>query len=248
MQNRTSGLFAISLAVVLTACSGGGGADDPTSGRIDDQVVIDPDAVAAAREQAEVTAAPATVAAPDPVTTATPTSDGSGDAAASPDATAPTTLPVAEAEEDELDSLLNSLTVFNDCLSADGFEFIGAPGIDGATADQFEEPYLASLGKCATASNVVEALENFGAAQENRTPEEIAAFNFGLPVFRDCMIGRGWTVGELVPDERGALTFGNALTPPAGTDGFGTDDVAECRLEAEQYVADNYEPEATSGG
>lgn len=233
----------ITLVITTLAACSGGGSDDAATGQIDDQVVIDPADVAAAREQAEVTAAPATVVPAAPATTA-PATDGS----VAPDPVAATTVPVAEAEEDELDSLLNSLTVFNDCLSADGFEFIGAPGIDGATADQFEEPYLASLGKCATSSNVVEALENFGAAQENRTPEEIAAFNFGLPVFRECMIGRGWTVGELVPDERGALTFGNALTPPAGTDGFGTDDVAECRLEAEQYVADNYEPEATSGG
>jgi len=225
------------MVLVIGAC--GGGDSGSAVAEIDSGVVIDPEQVAAARERIEsddelqaATAAPATdVGAQDD--TPTPTSQP-----------ADTTLPVAEADEDELDSLLNALTVFNQCLDADGFEFIGAPGIAEGTADQFDEPYLQSLGKCATASNVLDALQGYGSAMENRTPEEIAAFNFGLPVFRDCMIALGWTVGELVPDEKGALGFGTELTPPPGSDGFGTDDVSSCRLEAEQYVADNYDPEA----
>jgi hypothetical protein len=232
------------LAIVgLTSCAGSSddASDDASDGgagvRIDDQVVIDPAQVAAAREQAEGDAAPVTVAD----TASTPPSSAVDSAEST------TTLPVAEAEVDELDSLLNALTVFNSCLAGDGFEYIGAPGIGGATGEQFDEPYLQALGKCATASNVVEALQGFGSALDERTPEEIAEYNFGLPVFRECMIARGWTVGELVPDERGALGFGTALEPPPGTDGFGTDDVADCRLDAEQHVADEYVADADAG-
>jgi hypothetical protein len=241
MLRRTLPL-ALTVIVAVTACGGGG--DETADAKISTGVVIDPDEVAAARERIdsedEIEAASAD--------TTVPTGEGSDAGEAGSDEPAPETtvdtLPVAEAEEDELDSLLNSLTVFNQCLSDDGFEFIGAPGIAGATADQFDEPYLQSLGKCATSSNVVQAFQDYGSAQENRSPEAIAAYNFGLPVFRECMIGRGWKVGELVPDAKGALGFGTELSPPPGSDGFGTDDVADCRLEAEQYVADNYDPEA----
>jgi len=236
-------LAAASLALV--AC-GGGDDDDTTSAQIDDQIVIDPEVVAQARENAEnadevaearVESEQAADATADD-TTADDESAVSDDTGAEPP---PTTLPVAQADEDELDSVLNSLTVFNQCLTDQGYEFIGAPGFGGATADQFEQPYVQALGACATSSNILESFDAFGNAQDNRTPEEIAQFNFGLPVFRECMIARGWTVGELVPDERGALGFGTELSPPAGSDGFGTDDVSDCRLEAEQYVADNFE-------
>jgi hypothetical protein len=236
--------------VVAVGCSSGSDDGDSTSVQIDDQVVVDPDLVAAARERqgnddelAEATAAT------DPAETAEPTASTADQPAeqVTPETTEPEAEPeieVAEAEEDELDGLLNSLTMFNNCLAADGFEFAGAPGIEGATADQFEQDYLASLGKCATSSNILQAFENFGSAQESRTPEEIATFNFGLPVFRNCIIGRGWVVGELVPDEKGALGFDGTLQPPGDANDFATDDIADCRLEAEQYVAENYDPEA----
>lgn len=244
-NHRSRSLALVATAALVLAACGGGDDDDTTSAQIDDQIVIDPDVVAQAREDAEnadeveqarvESEQAADTIADDTATDGEPATDDAG--AAPP----PTTLAVAEAEEDELDSVLNALTVFNQCLSDEGYEFIGAPGINGGTADQFEQPYVEALGACATSSNILESFDAFGSAQDNRTPEEIAQFNFGLPVFRDCMIARGWTVGELVPDERGALGFGTELSPPAGSDGFGTDDVSDCRLEAEQYVADNFE-------
>jgi hypothetical protein len=252
MVTRTRSISALCVALVVGACSGGGSGGESATARIDDQVVIDPELVAEARERADgdddlAEASAADVDETGVDETAPPTEPGAadtgaeGDAAQASPATTEPAIEVAEADEDELDSLLNSLTLFNNCLADDGFDFVGAPGIGGATADQFEQPYLQSLGRCATSSNILQSLENFGAAQENRTQEEIAQFNFGLPVFRDCMIGLGWTVGELVPDEQGALNFGNVLEPPDDADGFGTDDVSACRLEAEQYVADNFE-------
>lgn len=236
---RISSRRRVTAAVALASLSACSTADGQVDGRITDQIVVDPSLVAAARDRAD--AAPVT----DPETTpSTADTETTGDQAPTEPSTE-TTIVVAEAEADELDSLLNALTVFNTCLADDGFEYIGAPGIGGSTGEEFDEPYLQALGKCATASNVVEALQGYGSALDERTPEEIAAFNFGLPVFRECMIARGWTVGELVPDERGALGFGTALEPPPGTDGFGTDDVSDCRAEAEQYVDDNFDASDT---
>jgi hypothetical protein len=230
----------IVFATVLVACSAG---SESIPVQRDDQVQLDPDAVAAARDradnEADIAVATATT---DPAArdTTSPLPDA-GEAASRDTTTQPEVEPdieVAEAEQDELDGLLNSLTVFNGCLSDAGFEFEGAPGVAGATTDQFEATYLQALGACATSSNILDSFNAFSEAQDNRTPEEIEQFNLGLLAFRDCVIGLGWEVGELIPDERGALTFNNALVLPAGSDGFGTDDVSSCRLEAEQFVAD----------
>ena len=233
---------SIALACAVASACSSGGDDDAQEISIDDQVVVDPEAVAAAREQIENAddVEPATAA----TTTAAPAAETDAGDETVDDAPPETTIAVAEAEEDELDSLLNSLTVFNNCLADDGFEFIGAPGADGATADSFEQPYLQSLGRCAAASNIVASIEAFGNAQANLTPEEIEQFNFGLPVFRECLTALGWTVGELVPDERGALGFDGQLQPPDGASGIPTDDVQTCRLEAQQYVEDNFESDA----
>ena len=96
------------------------------------------------------------------------------------------------------------------------------------------------------------SLQAFGEAQANLTPEEIAENNFGLPTFKACMEGLGWTVGELVPDERGALGFGGGpgagLTPPDGQTALDLDDVNTCRLETEAFVAENYVPEEAADG
>lgn len=240
---RRGCLLVASLTLVATACSGG---DDDSGNeiRIDDQVVVDPDVVAAARDQ--IDNADDVEAATAPVATEAPAAEPESGGDDEPDDAEPveTTIAVAEADEDELDSLLNALTVFNSCLAEDGFEFMGAPGIDGATPEQFEQPYLQSLGRCASVSNIAQSIQSFSESQANLTPEEIEQTNFGLPVFRECLIGLGWTVGELVPDERGALGFDGQLQPPDDADGFATEDITDCRLEAEQYVDDNFDPDA----
>ena len=120
-----------------------------------------------------------------------------------------------------------------------------------AAAADFDQAYLQALGACAAESDIVASLEAFGEAQANLTPEEIAQTNFGLPVFKECLEDLGWTVGDLVPDERGALGFdggvGGGLQPPDGTDDLDFDDVGQCRQEAETHVAENYRPEDADG-
>ena len=164
-------------------------------------------------------------------------------------------IEVSESEEDPLDGLLNAVATFQGCLEDDGFEFIGAPGQpgpDGETVDpsEFTPEYLGALQKCATESNIIESFQAFGEAQANLTPEQITALNFGLPTFGECLERLGWEVGELVPDERGALSFGTngtGLTPPEGTDElFPIDDINSCRQEATAYTEANYVPEEES--
>lgn len=155
-------------------------------------------------------------------------------------------IDVAEAEEDPLDGLLNAFTVFRTCLEEDGFEFDGAPGQDGAAVEDFEPAYLQALGACATESDIQSAFQAFGEAEASLTPEDIAQRNFGLPVFKECMEDLGWEVADFVPDERGALQFGDegtGLTPPDGEDFLDSGAINQCRAESEQYVAENYEPE-----
>ncbi|MEM7287113.1 MAG: hypothetical protein AAF480_12235 [Actinomycetota bacterium] len=244
--------IAAALAIVATACGGGGDSDGGSSqGTIQgDTVVVDEDQLAAARAELEAEQEgdePEIASAAETDLEELSDDGGSGDEGDGEDEIA-----VAEAEEDELDGLLNAVTIFNQCLDDEGYEFVGAPGQDGVNPDDFEQGYLQALGACAAESNIVESLQAFGEAQANLTPEEIAENNFGLPVFKECMEDLGWTVGELIPDERGALTFGGdggaGLTPPDGQEALDLDDVNTCRLEAENYVAENYVAEEATEG
>lgn len=242
------------VAMVVAACGGGGDSDGSTSqGTIQgDTVVVDEEQLAAARAELEAEEGGdepelASAAETDVDALADDGAGDDGDGEGDDD-----DIEVAEAEEDELDGLLNAVTIFNQCLDDEGYEFIGAPGQDGAAADEFEQGYLQALGACAAESNIVASLQAFGEAQANLTPEEIAENNFGLPTFKACMEGLGWTVAELVPDERGALGFGvgagGGLTPPDGQDALDLDDVNTCRLETEAYVAENYVAEEAADG
>lgn len=163
------------------------------------------------------------------------------------DAGADDELEVTEVEEDPLDNLMNSLNQFNACLDERGYELDGFPGDgSGRELEDFDSEYLAALGACNTESGIADAATDFGAAQSNRTPEEIAQTNFGLPIFKDCLEDLGWTVGELTPGADGALGFGatgTELTPPGGGDfgDFNTDDINACRREAEDYTEANFD-------
>ena len=240
------------LAVVGAACGGGDGDGGSSEATIQGEtIVVDEEQLAAARAEldAEDDEPELASAAESNLGDENDDAGADGDTADGSD----DEIEVAEAEEDELDGLLNAVTVFNACLDDEGFEFIGAPGQDGAGADEFEQPYLQALGACAAESNIVASLQAFGEAQANLTPEEIAENNFGLPFFKECMEGLGWTVAELVPDERGALGFGGAgagtgLTPPDGQSALDLDDVNTCRLETEAYVEANYVADEAADG
>ena len=237
--------FSIAGVVVLISLACGGGGNSETAEVIigqGGQVVIDTDAVKAAEDQRSETAEEAETLSVEDVeveelNTETEVVEEEG-------------IDVATAEEDPLDSLLNAVSQFQGCLEDDGFEFIGAPGQpgpDGEVADpsSFSADYLQALQRCATTTNIIASFQAFNEAQENLTPEDIAQLNFGIPVFGECLERLGWEVGEIIPDERGALGFGangSGLTPPADSEGiFPAGDINTCRQEANTYVEENYE-------
>lgn len=250
-KTRRTAALVLAFGVVAGACGGGDGDGGSTEGTIvGDTIVVDEDALEEARRDLEDEEAPVALTVDDTdVDDLNETSDG----VAETDGAAEDEIEVAEAEDDPIDGLLNSLNVFNNCLADQGFELDGFPGDDsGRPPEDFEQDYIQALIACAAESGIQEAGAAFGEAQANLTPEEIEQTNFGLPVFKECLEDLGWEVGELVPDDRGALGFGDGvdfgLTPPGGGGiaDFNTDDIAACRLEAEQYTAENFEPSSAS--
>ena len=243
IRRRTSRTVTIAMAVglILAGCGVIGIGVDETADDGDNGIVISQeqlDAAQAERDESE----------PEPEALSSDEADVDAEGEASngePEEDDPENdeIAIAEAEEDELDGFFNAISVFNACIDDEGYEFIGAPGQDGATTEDFESDYLAVLGACATESEILSAFQAFGEAQANLSPAEIAQNNFGLPTFKECMEDLGWTVEDLVPDERGALGFGATgigLQPPEGAEGLNFDDANTCRTTAEQYVADNY--------
>ncbi len=255
MKNKASLLVIGFISVVLAACGGGGSSGGNDEGTVvgvqGGTKVVAEDVIAEAQEQR-----------------ANNEDEGSEEQTLSVEDVeveelneAPTEeeaeedIEVSEAEEDPLDGLLNAVATFQGCLEDEGVEFIGAPGQpgpDGETVDpsEFTPEYLGALQTCATQSNILESFQNFSEAQENLTPEQITALNFGLPTFGECLERLGWEVGELVPDSRGALSFGEngtGLTPPEeNEDIFPIDDINTCRQEATAYTEANYVPEDES--
>ena len=74
--------------------------------------------------------------------------------------------------------------------------------------------------------------------QEDMTPQEIEEQNEGYLRWRDCMIGKGWEIGEPTPDAEGRLfSFSGGRTPqiepPPGKDLLGDSDMQECAEEAQ---------------
>ena len=245
--------FKLSLIAIVTllaslSCGGGGGGGEASgnvvTGGQGGQVVVETEAIQAAEAQRD-----SSEAEEEPETLSAENVDVEELNTESDEEVEEEEIDVATAEEDPLDGLLNALSVFQSCLEDEGFEFIGAPGQpgpDGETADpsSFTPDYLQALQKCATESNILESFQAFGEAQANLTTEQIEALNFGLPTFGECLERLGWTVGELIPDERGALSFGAngaGLTPPEDSEGlFPVDDINNCRQEATEYTEANY--------
>tara|TARA_B100001250_G_scaffold220700_1_gene189311 strand:- start:1800 stop:2549 length:750 start_codon:yes stop_codon:yes gene_type:complete len=239
-------LCFLTVVFVLSSLACGGGSSDEESGNAvvieSAQVVINTEAVEPAEAQEENSNEEAETLSVDDVEVEELNTE-------SEEVEEEEGIDVATAEEDPLDGLLNAVAKFQGCLDDDGVEFIGAPGQpgpDGEVTDPsaFTSEYLQSLQKCATQSNILESFQAFGEAQANLTPEDIAQLNFGIPVFGECLERLGWEVGEIVPDERGALGFGangSGLTPPENSDGiFPTEDINTCRQESTTYVAENY--------
>ena len=143
-------------------------------------------------------------------------------AAPSNDETADTTTTLPQEELDPGEALAEAVGVFQSCLDAEGYEFIGIPFQEETDpeAPVNQQPYIDALVACAARSQIQERLAEADAARADLTAEEVENQNRQFIAFRDCMVGRGWGIPEPVPNEQGLLFGGFASTaswvaPPA---------------------------------
>ncbi|MEM9464998.1 MAG: hypothetical protein AAGA90_06480 [Actinomycetota bacterium] len=227
IRTRWFGAVMAAITIIATACGGGG--DDDASGdivlRTQGDIEVDADDVA------------------DTTTTAAPAAAGAGAAegdeeAVEPtaDATTSTSTTLPQEEQSEGEALFEAVSVFQSCLDAEGYEFIGIPDPTLGDVPQNAQPYIDALIACAARSQVQERLAEADAAQADLTPEEVEEQNRQYVAFRDCMIGRGWNIPDPVPNEYGLLFPGFAAAAawegPPGEDIAQTDDVGDCTSEA----------------
>lgn len=234
----------VAAAILASACGAG---DTETAGDvvlrtygdipIDADTVVAPTTTTAAAETSPTTEQPSATGADDEQVGAADATDTEPDEVADVvETTTSTTLPQQEQSAGE--ALFEAIAVFQSCLDAEGYEFIGIPFTDNTDpeAPVNQQPYIDALVNCAARSQVQERLAEADEAQADLTPEEIEEQNRGYVAFRDCMIGRGWTIPEPTPDENGLLFPGFAATTqwqgPPGEDIAQTDDVGECTNSA----------------
>lgn len=178
-------------------------------------------------------------------TTAAATEEGAGGAAEGGDGSsaAPSfdetesTIPTNE-EEDADGEFFDAVGGFMQCLSTEGYGFIGIPSRDlDETAPVNDPGYIDALTGCAASTQIVDKME---AAEDTSSlsPEEIEESNRAFGVFVDCLKGLGWIIPPLTPDENGVLRtpyieIARSWTPPDGTSILGdgtieTDDFVDC--------------------
>ena len=232
-HGRRIGALTVAITLVAAACGGGGSDDDSANGdvvlRTQGDISVDEGDVAETTTTTEAPAAAAGAGEGEGEDTAEGEADGG-------DAVTETTTTLPQEEQDAGEALFEAVGVFQSCLDAEGFEFIGVPDDPGGDGPQNAQGYIDALIACAARSQIQERLADADAAQADLTPEEIEDQNRGYVAFRDCMIGRGWSIPDPVPNEFGLLFPGFAAaaqwTGPPGEDIASTDDVGECTDEA----------------
>jgi hypothetical protein len=174
-----------------------------------------------------------------PVRTAAATA---ADKSAAPGASSATGDTVPLAKEDPTTKFFGALGIFQSCLKGLGVKFIGVPSATDPNSPANNPDYIKALSTCAAKSNIVQALKDQQAAQDNLTPKQIEDQNKGYLAWRDCMIGRGWGIPKPKPDAKGRLfSFGAGgggsvpnFTPPPGQDILSSGDTQQCATEAQQ--------------
>ncbi len=216
------------LAVTTAACGGGSENADAADGEVITGKLVDQNGI-------ELDADAVTT------TTGSATADAGGGAAEGGDPGATEdTIPQEEQTADEV--FFDSVGTFMSCMDVEVGGFIGLPDsfADAASGDQSQpvnQPaYLDALQSCAARSNIINTMQ---AAEDSSrfTPEEIEERNRNFIAFRDCLIGRGWSIPEPSPDENGLLfhSYMEAArdwAAPEGQSILDTDDLGECAGDA----------------
>ncbi|MEM9131765.1 MAG: hypothetical protein AAF962_09705 [Actinomycetota bacterium] len=198
---------AVSVAVLLAvaACA----ADDTETGTIvrtaDEVQIVSPEEAARLLEEGQSRAGDATRV----------------------DAATASTLAVTEANRSFQVELGTALTIFNSCLGDAGFVFVGIPGqTDDPRAA--EAGYLGALISCNNESGIGNLLAEQNSRQAELTAEQKTSINTSGRAVFECLVDRGWDLGELVPNQNGILTASRFPDVPAERQDEFQRDLDEC--------------------
>jgi len=193
------------------------------------------------------TVAPTATVAPTTGATPSETTEGSaGDVGAGEPATATTiastttsttttqppkeTIPLAEEDINPGLKLMDALENFNSCLDSEGFEFMGLPNEEAGPGAVVNSPdYLEALSLCNSRTGIATAFQDFQTARTNLAPDQIREDNEEFIALTECLRQKGWTIGELLPDENGLLGPGGSFQNSDGE--INTDEIRDCVSE-----------------
>jgi hypothetical protein len=170
-----------------------------------------------------------------------PAGQGSSAAVASRGGVATTTIPLAK--QNPTTEFFQATASFTSCLKALGVTFIGTPDPTKPSSPANDPSYLKSLETCAAQSHILQAIKDFQSAQAKLTTKQIQQENEAYLRWRTCMIGRGWTVPEPVPNSQGELFYfsanspGPQITPPPGQNPISSPDIQDCETQALQNTS-----------
>ncbi len=140
------------------------------------------------------------------------------------------TIPLEEEEVEQGVKLMDALDTFNSCLDSEGWSFIGLPDPAAGADEPVNSPdYLAALILCNSRSSIADTFQEFQTSRQELDPDEIREQNEEFIELTECLRGRGWQVGDLVPDENGLLNPGGEFSSPDGT--IDTDEIRTCVSE-----------------
>ena len=139
------------------------------------------------------------------------------------------TIPIEEEEVNPGVKMMDALDGFNSCLSSEGWSFIGIPNQAAGPEDPSNNPeYIQALILCNSRTGVGEAFQEFQASRSEMDPDEIREQNEQTIRLGDCLRGKGWSVGELTPNEDGLLNPTEFQSPDGDID---TNDIRDCISE-----------------
>ena len=150
------------------------------------------------------------------------------------------TIPLAK--QDPTTAFFQATGSFSECLKAQGTKFIGVPDGKNPSNPANDPNYIKSLSTCAASSHILQALKDFQSAQSDLTPAQIQQQNQAFLKWRDCMIGKGWSIPQPTPDAQGKLFnigtngAGLNLTPPPGQDIIDSPDLRDCAAQVQQAL------------
>ncbi len=156
----------------------------------------------------EATVAPPTTTTPPPlVPTPLATTSSVPTPLEAPTTTKPTKDTIPLEEEDPREAFQSTRQAFDDCLSAEGFNFLGPPGGDSDDDDPVNQAgYIEAIQRCNAESGIADVVEEFRAAREERSPEQVRENNEQVLAVVTCLRGKGWEIDDPMPDETGALS------------------------------------------